>query len=116
MLIEGERGKPGRQEIDHECNPDINVEGIDGAWVEREVAGKRTQRQLAPVESESGIYPTAASAFPRGYVLGVRRKDLDDLAENLKAQMPPKSAKDLDKPLKERERATLLTIIAALAE
>ena len=48
--------------------------------------------------------------------MGVRTKALNDFVKKqLKGQMPPKAADALDKPLKERERTTLLSIIAALA-
>ena len=47
--------------------------------------------------------------------MGVRTKALNDCAKKLKGQTPPKSADALDKPLKERERTTLLAIIAAMA-
>ena len=114
LLIEGERGKPGRQQVEHKHNPRVSLSGITGAWVERD----GVQRQLRP----EGYPNRSYSAFSQGCVLGVRRKDLADLAEKLKKElaekMPtpsaPDSAKDLDKPLGEPERTTLLAIIAGL--
>ena len=129
LLMEGERGTPGRQQIEHDYHhqaqlPSIDITGIDGAWVEREVRGRVIQRQLEPVKAFSGGYARQPSALSPGCVLGVRRKDLLDLAEKLNKELaeekpissPPKSAKDLDKPLGESERTTLLAIIAVLAK
>ena len=116
LLIEGERGKPGRQEVEHKHDPRVSLKGITGAWVERD----GVQRQLRPQGWPNSSY----GAFHEGCILGVRRKDLADLAEQLKKElaekMPtpsaPDSAKDLDKPLGESERTTLLAIIAVLAK
>ena len=111
MLITKERGKPGRLQVKRQVDQTVSVKGIDGAWVARKSAGKRVVRQLRP-RARPGDFP---SAFPEGCALGVRTKALNDFAKKLKGQMPPKSADALDKPLKERERTTLLGIIAAMA-
>ena len=84
MLIEGERGIPGRQQIEHDYHnqaqlPFIDITGIDGAWVKRD----KVQCQLEPVRSSTGIYPTSPAALSSGCVLGVLRKALDDLAEKM---------------------------------
>ena len=111
LLMKRERGKPGRRQVKHQLNQSVSVKGIDGAWVARKSAGKRVVRQLRP-KARPGDFP---SAFPEGCALGVRTKALNDCAKKLKGQTPPKSADALDKPLKERERTTLLAIIAAMA-
>ena len=64
---------------------------------------------------ESSIWPRPESEFPQGSVLGVRRPALEEFIRQLVPVQAPTSA-SLDRPLKERERATLLTIIAALAK
>ena len=87
LLMEGERGKPGRRQVEHLRNQDIDIEGIDGAWVEREVAGKRVQRQLQPTRAAAPF--TWHSAFPNGCVLEARKKDLDALLAKLKAHSEP---------------------------
>ena len=55
------------------------------------------------------------SEFPQGSVLAVRRPALDEFIRQHAPAQAPTSA-SLDRPLEARERATLLTIIAALAE
>ena len=98
LVMEGERGTPGRQQVEHDHLPEIKLDGVEGAWIARDGA----QRQLEPIAN----WPSAIGA---GCVLGARREALDALLE----KMP---AKDLDRPLKEPERSTLLVIIAALAK
>ena len=81
--------------------------------------------QLLSSWEEKGYAPKDISAFPVGTVLGVRPHALDAVVASLASpslgpeeQQPskPDDATDtLDKPLMTRERATLLTIIAALA-
>ena len=57
----------------------------------------------------------SASEFPQGSVLVVRRPALEAfIRQHVPAQAPTSAS--LDRPLGERERATLLTIIAALAK
>ena len=59
----------------------------------------------------------AFSPLPDSVLLGVRRQALDAVAASLPSpSLKPGGATDtLDKPLGERERVTLLTIIDALA-
>jgi hypothetical protein len=78
----------------------VKIDWIAGAVVERD--GE---------EHRLGQVPGAHSVFPTGTQLGVRVEALEAYIQ----QMPPKAADALDKPLKERERTTLLSIIAALA-
>ena len=71
--------------------------------------------QVPPDRGESGLSSRLESEFPQGSVLGVRRPALDEfIRQQLPVQAPTSAS--LDRPLKERERATLLTIIAALAK
>ena len=110
LPITKERGKPGKLQVKHQLNQSVSVRGIDGAWVWRKSAGKRVVRQLRPRAGLEGFH----SAFPEGCALGVRTKALNDFAKK-QGHTPPKSADALDKPLGEKERTTLLVIIAALA-
>ena len=108
---------PGRVQVEHEYHwqanlPYRSVEGIPGAWVERGAV----RRQLTPVIGHSGMWPKASSALCEGAVLGVRTAVLDAFAAQVPAPPTPVAVNDLDKPLGERERTTLLTIIAALAD
>ena len=64
------------------------------------------------VERDGKEHQLDYTEFPNGTQLGVRVEALEACIQ----QMPPKSADALDKPLGERERATLLVIIGALAE
>ena len=64
---------------------------------------------------ESSIWPRPESEFPQGSVLGVRRPALEEFIRQLVPVQAPTSD-PLDKPLGQRERTTLLTIIAALAK
>ena len=117
LLMEGERGEAGRQQVECEYHdqanlPFIDMEDINGAWVERD----GVRRQLQPMSGSTGIYPTSPSALSEGSVLAVRREALDALASKMPAPSAPASTDFLDRPLGERERATLLTVIAALAE
>ena len=87
LLMEGERGKPGRQQIEHDYHnqaqlPSIDIMGIDGAWVERD----GVQRQLEPVRAFSGGYARPPSAISQGCVLGVRREAVDALLAAMKAR------------------------------
>ena len=82
--------------------------------------------QLLSSWAEKGYAPKDISAFPVGTELGVRPHALDAVVASLASpslgpeeQQPskPDDATDpLDRPLMARERATLLTIIAALAK
>ena len=72
LMTEGALGEPGRLQVEHEINPPLWVESIDGAWVERD----GVQRQLPPQR----LFP---SAIPEGCTLGFRREVVEDLAETL---------------------------------
>jgi hypothetical protein len=125
LMIGGKFGKPGRQEIEHEINPNVSVEGIRGAWVGR--PGDE-QRQLRPMGWPNRSY----GALPEGCALGLRRQVVEDLAETLNKQLAKEKRRQvvesviegdalptpdaLDKPFGERERTSLLAIIAAMAE
>ena len=94
----------GRQQVEYDWRlsaslSQIDMDGIAGAVVEQD----GVQHQLDPMVN-------LPSAFGAGCVLGVRREALDTLLEKTSP------AKDLDKPLGEKERTTLLVIIAALAK
>ncbi len=91
LLMEGERGKPGRQQIEHDYHnqaqlPSIDVMGIDGAWVERKIRGHVHQCQLEPVKAFSGGYSRPPSALSPGCVLGVRQEALDALLAAMTAR------------------------------
>ncbi len=64
------------------------------------------------VERDGKEHQLDYTEFPNGTQLGVRVEALEACIQ----QMPPKAADDLDKPLGERERETLLVIIAVLAK
>ena len=68
--------------------------------------------QVPPDRGGSARLP---SEFPQGSVLVVRRPALDEFIRQLVPVQAPTSA-SLDRPLGERERATLLTVIAAFAK
>ena len=68
--------------------------------------------QVPPDRGGSDRLP---SEFPQGSVLVVRRPALDEFIRQLVPVQAPTSA-SLDRPLGERERATLLTVIAAFAK
>jgi hypothetical protein len=71
--------------------------------------------RLPPEPGAGGMWPVPASEFPRGSVLAVRRTVLEEFIAH---HQPTGVTKPevLDKPLQERERSTLLTMIAALAK
>ena len=81
--------------------------------------------QLLSGWKEEGYAPKDTSVFPVGTVLGVRRQVLDAVVASLASSsldpeeqqpsQPGDTTDPLDRPLGERERTTLLTIIAALA-
>ena len=73
LPLEGERGTPGRQQVEHDCHvvaglPEIKLDGVEGAWIARD----GVQRQLEPIVN----WP---SAIGEGCVLGARRAALDAL-------------------------------------
>ena len=114
-----------RLEVEHAFQqmtggPEVTLINIDGPFVDTE-DGTRLQiqerfdkeRLKEPYYSPSNFYP--ADGLPDGHVLVVRTSVLLDfyqrvLGDSVDARLDP-----LDKPLEERERATLLTIIGALA-
>ena len=71
--------------------------------------------QVPPDRGESGLSPRPESEFPQGSVLVVRRPALEAFIRR-HAPDPAPTSDPLDKPLGQRERTTLLTIIAALAK
>jgi hypothetical protein len=113
LLVRGQRGKTGKQQVMHQLDRSVSVKGIDGAWVMRKSTGSRAARQLQPKGRGAGELP---SAFPEGCALGVRTRALNDLAKNLKGPTPSKAANAFDKPLGARERHTLLKMIIGLAQ
>ena len=71
--------------------------------------------QIPPGRTESHFSSQIESEFPEGSVLGVRRPALEAfIRQHVPVQAP--TADPLDRPLGQRERTTLLTIIAALAK
>jgi hypothetical protein len=71
---------------------------------------------LPPDRGATGMSPRSKSEFPEAAVLCVRTSVLESFAQAHVAARHPAPAKQSDKPLGTRERATLLTIIAALAK
>ena len=80
-------------------------------WSSRTISSAKS----LPDSGESGLSSRPASEFPQGSVLGVRRPALDEFIRR-HAPVPVPTSDPLDKPLGQRERTTLLTIIAALAK
>jgi hypothetical protein len=86
LMTEGARGEPGRQQVEHEINQNVPVVGIDGAWVERD----RVQRQLRPPSPSDFVLEALDfhySAIPDACTLGLRREDVEDLAETLNKEL-----------------------------
>ena len=81
-----------------------------GAWVEQE----DVLCQIPP-DMGNDYGSRHESEFPVGSLLVVRRPALEEFIRQLVPAQAPTSA-SLDRPLGERERATLLTVIAALAK
>jgi len=99
----------GRRQLEHEYHwlkdlSFISMEGCRGALVQRD--GLRCQ--LSPDPGATGFAPRSASAFPEGSLLVLRKTVLDEFAA--------KHDRSVERPLDERERVTLLAIIAVLAE
>ena len=120
---------PGRLELEHRdrvtCGllPYVELGTDEGAFVTGE---EGVVYQLLP-SRERPFAPKDNSVFPAGSQLGVRPQALDAVVARLALpsldpeEQSPSKADDvtdpLDKPLEvQRERATLLTIIAALAD
>jgi hypothetical protein len=91
-----------------------DIADIDGACV---VSGVFRFRLYAK-SAVSGIYPRSRSAFSEGSTLAIRVAALNEFAAAHRPPFPTVAARPetpaMDKPLGERERATLLTVIAAL--
>ena len=82
-----------------------------GAWVEQD----DLLCQVPPDRGETGLSTRSESEFPQGSVLVVRRPAFEEFIRR-HAPVPAPTSDPLDKPLGQRERTTLLTIIAALAK
>jgi hypothetical protein len=90
----------------------IQVDGRTGATVNQ---GELTC-ELPPDQGGSGMWPAHRSALPPGCVVVIRVTELVALAERISALRPvADTPNDLDKTLGERERITLLLLVAALA-
>jgi hypothetical protein len=73
---------------------------------------------LPPDRGETGFSTRSSSEFSRGFVYAVRRSALEEFIEHVAGTMAPAVTEGpavSDRQLGERERATLLTIVAALA-
>ena len=81
-----------------------------GAWVEQE----DLLCQIPP-DMGNDFGSRHESEFPVGSLLGVRRPALEEFIRQY-APVPAPTSDPLDKPLGQRERTTLLIIIAALAK
>jgi hypothetical protein len=118
----------GRRQVESEMHrskglPTISMDGYPGAVVERD--GMRCQ--LPPTLGHSGLYPYPASALPPDAVLVVEAAALDNLVIRLRTDAAGKAwgftaaarssveQGEAEKAVGTRERATLLTLIAALA-
>jgi len=80
--LEGGRGAPARQHLEHLRNPHVSLDGVQGAWIRRPNDQRESgydSRQLQPERFQTGIPATYPSAFPPGCVLGIRREALDAL-------------------------------------
>jgi len=107
--------------VEHEFNfrrhlPFIEIDWRKGATVTRDGVSCR----LPGDEGASGFSPRGRSAIPYGSCLAVKLADLQrfesDHLGRMQSQEPSPAAGEVDKPLGERERATLLIIIAALCK
>ena len=108
------RGR-GKSQIEYDyqmlCHRPCVLKGAPvGAWVEQE----DLLCQLPP-DMGNDFLPPPASEFPVGSLLVVRRPALEEFIRR-HAPDPAPTSDPLDKPLGQRERTTLLTIIAALAK
>ena len=72
--------------------------------------------RVPPDKGATGMSPRAPSEFPRGSVPCVRRTALEDFVSRHAASGARSGPKLVEKSRGERERTTLLTIIAALAK
>ena len=107
----------GKSQIEHDYQWQrrglyVPKEAPVGAWVKQE----DLLCQIPPADrGESGFSSRPASEFPQGSVLVVRRPALEAFIRR-HAPVPAPTSASVDRPLGERERATLLTVIAALAK
>jgi len=90
----------------------IDIDKIGAATV---AAGDLRYRLSPDPGQASGFSTRSRCAFPQGSVMALRRTALDAFAAAQRPQTEPLTEKaSAEKPLGERERVTLLTIIAAL--
>jgi len=88
--------------------PAVTLQGLDGAFVEGP-KGQLFQLQERFKEPRSGHYPSGG--LPEDGVLVVRAQALRTFERSISEVQPT-----VDRPLRTRERRTLLTIIAALCK
>jgi hypothetical protein len=124
---------PGQRQVEHEYHhhrglPFISMEGTPGAFVERDGLVCRVPAD----PGATGFSPRGASALPPDAVIVVRTAALRELQDMLlrvrvdaaresfghpvSPPAPQGQIDDTKKTLGSRERATLLTIVAALAK
>lgn len=72
--------------------------------------------QLPPDQGQTGLLTRSPSEFPEGSVLAVRRSALNDFVGGFVREEKHAKSVSVERPLRERERGTLLTIIAALCK
>jgi hypothetical protein len=96
---------------------------LEGTYVPREppvgavVEQDELVCKLPPDRGDNnGLSPRSSSEFPQGTVLAIRSAALDAFIAQHRDVAVVKNPPPLEKPLGERERSTLLTIIAALAK
>ena len=117
---------PGRLELEHRYRISRGLSYVElgtNEWAFVTGEDGVVYRLLPSSERPFGTKPL--SVLPAGVLLGVRRKALDAVVASLalpsldpeeqKPSQPGDATDSLDKPLGERERISLLTIIAALA-
>jgi hypothetical protein len=107
----------GRQHVEHEINRLrghrwVSMANAPGAEVERR--GERCQ--LLADRGGPGLHRNLAPALPQGYEFAVRRAALDEAVAEMGKSSSGAQSGSVEQPLAERERTTLLVIIAALAK
>jgi hypothetical protein len=116
-----------RHDVEHEYQrltggPEVTLIDLEGPFVDasdgtrfalRDRLPKEIQTADGPVVTDGSWYPPGR--LPDDSVLVVRTAALRELETRVVDSTEP-SSDSIGRPLKERERATLLTIIAALAE
>ena len=111
-----------RQQLEHDYEFAAHRNYIDiGEISGASVKSGAYRFQLEPQKSQTGFSTRPRSAFPEGSVLAIRRTALDAFANANRKSVPEdsKQAQETtvpENPLGERERNTLLTIIAALCQ